>query len=88
MRTDERDATPGWPRGDVACHRCGTTVQVRKSSLAQTSVQWRGDAAARCAELAEHRAAGQQPGLVPACEALRKSIDEAVRDGLLPVTDA
>ena len=87
MRPDERDETPGWALREVACRRCGTQVLVRKSSVAQTSIQWRGDSAERCAELAAHRDAGVHPALVPACEALRGSIDEAVRDGLLEVAD-
>ena len=88
MRADERDDTPGWAMHEVACRRCATTVLVRKSSHAQTSVQWRGDSGESCAELAEHRAAGRHPALVPACEALRASIDDAVRDGRLQVAEA
>jgi hypothetical protein len=70
---------------EVVCRRCATTVLVRKSSVAQTSVQWRGDSAALCSEIAERRAAGVHPALVPACESLRSSIDEAVRAGRVPV---
>ena len=82
FRTDERDAAPGT---EVSCRRCGTVVGVRKNTAAQTSVQWRGDSAATCTELAERRAAGQHPALVPKCQALTESIDEAVRAGLVPV---
>ena len=88
MRPDERDETPGWGLREIACRRCGTEVLVRKSSVAQTSVQWRGDSAQLCAELAEQRARGVHPALVPACESLRQSIDEAVREGLLEVADS
>jgi hypothetical protein len=88
MRADERDQTPGWALREVACRRCGTEVLVRKSSVAQTSVQWRGSSAELCTELAQHRAAGVHPALVPACASLRASIDEAVRDGLLEVADS
>jgi hypothetical protein len=80
MRVDERDGA----MAEVACHRCATSVLVRKSSVAQTSVQWRGDAAATCSELAERRAAGLHPAQVATCEALRESIDEAVREGRVP----
>jgi hypothetical protein len=80
MRVDERDGATT----EVVCHRCATTVHVRKSSLAQTSVQWRGESWATCAELAEKRAAGQHPAQVPTCTALRASIDQAVRDGKVP----
>lgn len=81
MRTDERDGT----LADVACRRCGTIVGVRKSSAAQTSVQWRGESTATCSELADRRAAGLHPALVSRCEALTSSIDDAVRAGLVPV---
>jgi hypothetical protein len=81
MRLDERDGA----MAEVACHRCATTVYVRKSGVAQTSIQWRGDAAATCTELAERRAAGVHPAQVASCEALRNSIDEAVRAGTVPV---
>ena len=83
MRVDERDGA--WQPYEVSCRRCATTVLVRKNSLAQTSVQWRGSSAETCTELAERRAAGLHPALVPTCEALRGSIDEAVRDGRIPV---
>ncbi len=81
MRTDERDGT----FADVSCGRCGTVVGVRKSSAAQTSVQWRGESTAACSELAERRAAGLHPALVSRCESLTAAIDDAVRAGLVPV---
>jgi hypothetical protein len=81
MRVDERDGATA----EVACRRCATTVRVRKSSAVQTSIQWQGDAAATCSELAEHRAAGLHPAQLPTCSALRASIDEAVRAGVVPV---
>jgi hypothetical protein len=81
VRTDERDGA----MSEVTCRRCATVVLVRKSSVAQTSIQWRGDAAATCTELAERRAANLHPAQIPSCEALRDSIDEAVRAGRVPV---
>jgi hypothetical protein len=84
-RVDERDVARR--EADVACRRCGTVVGVRKNSLSQTSVQWRGDSASTCTELAERRAAGQHPALVPKCQALTESIDEAVQAGLVPVDE-
>ena len=87
VRPDERDEAPGWGLHEVTCRRCATTVLVRKSSRAQTSIQWRGDSAASCSELAEHRAAGVHPALVPACASLRQTIDDAVREGLVPVNE-
>jgi hypothetical protein len=84
-RVDERDDAR--QEADVACQRCGTVVGVRKNSVSQTSIQWRGDSASTCTELAERRAQGQHPALVPKCQALTESIDEAVRAGQVPVTD-
>jgi hypothetical protein len=85
-RVDERDAARR--EADVACRRCGTVVGVRKNSASQTSIQWRGDSAATCTELAERRAGGLHPALVPKCQALTESIDEAVHEGRVPVSDA
>jgi hypothetical protein len=81
VRTDERDGA----MSEVTCRRCATVVLVRKSSAAQTSIQWRGDAASTCTELAERRAAGLHPAQIPSCESLRGSIDEAVQAGRVPV---
>jgi hypothetical protein len=80
VRVDERDGA----MSEVTCARCSTTVLVRKSSPAQTSVQWRGESWATCTELADRRAAGQHPAHVPSCTALRRSIDDAVRHGKVP----
>lgn len=69
---------------EVTCGRCGTTVGVRKNSLAQTTVQWRGDTSS-CQELAARRAAGEHTARVPRCEALRESIEAAVAAGVVTV---
>ena len=82
-RVDERDSEG--QEAQVACRRCGTVVGVRKNSMSQTSIQWRGDSGSTCAELAERRAAGLHPALVPKCEALTRSIDEAALAGQIPV---
>jgi hypothetical protein len=71
---DER----GGPRQPVRCHRCGTTVLVRKNSLAHTVVQWTTSTDA-CTELAGASAR--------ACPFLADSIDAAVRAGELEVAD-
>ncbi|MBC7373330.1 MAG: hypothetical protein H7323_05005 [Frankiales bacterium] len=72
---------------ELTCRRCTTTVLVRKATAAQTSIQWLADAGQTCPELAEHRAAGRPTALVAGCEALRESIEAAVRDGALEVLD-
>ena len=84
-RVDERDTER--QEAEVSCRRCGTVVGVRKNSVSQTSIQWRGDSAATCTELSERRSAGQHPALVPRCQSLTESIDEAVRAGLVPLDE-
>lgn len=71
---------------DVTCGRCGTTVGVRKNSLAQTTVQWRGDTTT-CQELAARRAAGEHTARVSRCEALRTAIESAVEAGVVRVVE-
>jgi hypothetical protein len=69
----------------VACARCGTEVLVKKNSAKHTSVQWTSDAVASCPEIAEQVGSGERPGQVLGCSALKKSIAEAVRAGVLTV---
>jgi hypothetical protein len=73
----------------VGCRRCPATVLVRKSSLAQTSVQWTAAARKACPERheADKLAAHGTRGVFLACSALRESIVVAVRDGELAVLD-
>lgn len=75
------------PLREIACARCGTPVLVRKTTPTQTSIQWLADAGSVCAELAAERAAGRTTARVAGCAALRGSIEQAVRDGRLPVLD-
>ncbi|MFE8013900.1 hypothetical protein ACFU3O_14305 [Streptomyces antibioticus] len=72
----------------MSCVRCATTVLVRKSSLAQTSVQW-PDGAQGCSEFADLLAAGGRPrtAVIPTCTRLRASIEQAVMAGELTVVD-
>jgi hypothetical protein len=66
----------------VECARCTATVEVRKHSLAQTSVQWSTEATARCAEFA-----GGDSARIASCLALRDSIELAVKVGRLGLRD-
>jgi hypothetical protein len=59
----------------IDCGRCGAAVQVRKSSTAQTSIQWTAQAQRRC------RAFEVRAG----CPDLHRAIDDAVTAGELPV---
>lgn len=70
----------------VSCHRCGTCVLVKKNSLAHTEIQWTTDTD-RCTELGKNVQPGVLYSVTPTCEALRDSVEAAVRGGLLPVPD-
>jgi hypothetical protein len=86
VRADNRLADA--PMVSVGCRQCGATVGVRKSSWAQTSVQWNADATAVCVQrraaeaLAVH---GREQFLV--CSELRESIEDAARRGHVPILD-
>jgi hypothetical protein len=71
----------------VECTRCGTTVQVKKNSAFQTSVQWPSGSQV-CPEIAAAVAAGTPAGVILGCPALLEAIDDAVRDGRVRVPDA
>ena len=77
------------PMAPVTCARCGTGVEVRKSSWNQTSVQWTGTALDRCEErcTAGQLVGNGGHGLFLACSALGGSIADAVRSGALQVVD-
>ena len=69
----------------VTCARCGTEVLVKKNSAKHTSVQWTSDAVASCPEIAGQVGTGERPGQVLGCSALKASIQDAVRTGVLTV---
>jgi hypothetical protein len=70
----------------VQCAECGAVVQAAKFSVEHTSVQWDAAAVRRCAEFARRAGAGEQIPLIERCEAMRASIESAVREGRLPVS--
>lgn len=76
------------PMREVRCGRCAAAVEVRKSSWAQTSVQWHQAAVAACEE---RRVARPGPGpngdFFEACGALTQSILRAAVDGTVLVPD-
>lgn len=86
VRPDNR-LTDG-PMTPVGCATCGASVEARKSSWEQTSVQWHEDSVQRCLE---RRASSPRPGTngaaFPGCQALRESIRAAAVRGELPVQD-
>lgn len=83
---DERFAD--LPMTPVECQRCHATVQVRKSSWQQTSVQWDEDGARTCSERRTSLSAG---GIRDAdfftCAGLRESIAQAALSGRLPMAE-
>ncbi|WP_196780826.1 hypothetical protein [Nocardioides sambongensis] len=72
----------------VSCGTCGASVEARKSSWDQTSIQWHEAALATCVE---RRAANPRPGpnggAFAGCAALNQSLREAAVTGALPVQD-
>ncbi|RZU53689.1 hypothetical protein EV385_5622 [Krasilnikovia cinnamomea] len=72
---------------EVRCGRCGADVRARKLSPRHTSVQWSTRAERACAVLAAAAAAGGVTALVPTCPDLRDSIDRAVCEGRLAVSE-
>ncbi|MFE0023929.1 hypothetical protein [Amycolatopsis sp. NPDC059021] len=69
------------------CRSCGTCVLVKKNSIQHTSIQWTTDAGRSCPVFAEQAASGAQTALLDTCSRLSESIDDAVRDGTLAVSD-
>lgn len=69
----------------VQCAECGAVVRAAKFSVQHTSVQWDCAAVRQCAEFASRAAAGEQTPLIERCDAMRASIENAVREGRLPV---
>jgi hypothetical protein len=69
----------------VQCAECGAVVQAAKFSAQHTSVQWDVAAVRSCTEFARRAAAGEQTPLIERCDAMRVSIELAVREGRLPV---
>jgi hypothetical protein len=86
IRSDNRLAD--LPMTPVECHRCHATVQVRKSSWQQTSVQWDEAGARTCPERRSSLSAG---GIRDAdfftCAGLRESIAQAALSGEVPMAE-
>lgn len=81
LRDRERYLTSGLV--SVDCRYCHVAVQVKKLGPAHTSVQWTGDATARCAHFEEIRQAGGDPARERACPRMTDSIKHAVAEGCL-----
>ncbi len=68
-----------------ACRQCQARVMVRKNSEHHTSIQWTEEAVASCTTFAAM--SGQEGGrpVHSACPRLVASIEEAVREGAVPI---
>ena len=76
------------PLVPVACDTCGAAVQVRKSTWAQTTVQWNADATARCIQRRDaQQLAAHGRSIFLVCSDLRESIDDSARRGDVPILD-
>ncbi|MEE4418009.1 hypothetical protein [Streptomyces bugieae] len=71
----------------VECATCGNQVLCEKFSRAHTSVQWTAEAAVVCTEFRAQVTAGATSARIRTCRALRRSIDDAVENGTLEITD-
>ncbi|MEU5842286.1 hypothetical protein [Rhodococcus sp. NPDC047139] len=66
----------------LACHTCDARVLVAKYSPAHTSIQWSDEARQSCHEIAAAAAVGSG-AYVMRCEALDRTVDAAVSDGVI-----
>lgn len=72
----------------VDCATCGNRVLVRKSSMAQTSIQWTTGGVTHCPRFAERVTSGQHTALIDGCPDLAETIAAGVRQGMIEVADA
>lgn len=72
---------------EVSCLDCLARVRVRKNSEFHTSIQWTAEAQANCAEFARRNADAGHRLVHESCSRLKASIDAAVREGMLRISD-
>lgn len=73
------------PMTPVTCADCGMSVEARKASWEQTSIQWRGNQLG-CQERQLEDASAEPRGPVfPGCERLYQSLSEAIQSGALQI---
>jgi hypothetical protein len=84
IRPDNRLAD--LPMTPLECQRCHATVQVRKSSWQQTSVQWDEAGARTCLERRSSLSGGNiRDADFFTCAGLRESIAQAALSGQIPM---
>lgn len=69
----------------LACHTCAARVSVAKYSPAHTSIQWTTEASRTCREMTAPVTVGCG-GYLLRCEALDRTVDEAVARGEITMT--
>ena len=76
------------PMRPVRCQRCQATVQARKASWQQTSIQWSAAAMASCEERRTAlRTTSHTEGHFATCQALRATIQRAAGEGDLEIRE-
>jgi hypothetical protein len=75
------------PMSPVECRRCHATVQVRKASRQQTSIQWDEAGVRACLERRSSPGRGLRAADFPTCAGLRESIAQAALSGALPLAE-
>jgi hypothetical protein len=70
---------------ELPCLDCRARVSVRKNSEHHTSIQWTEQAVADCAYFAELARQDDGRAVHTGCPRLVASIEDAVREGLVPV---
>jgi hypothetical protein len=70
---------------EVACLDCLARVLVKKNSRHHTSIQWDREALDHCAVFARQQSGGGSRKVHEGCPRLVASIDDAVREGRIPI---
>ncbi len=83
---DMRTVRRGRTRAGIL-HRLSHRSPGEEEQPKHTSVQWISDAAASCPEIGAQLAAGTRASQMLGCTALKRSIEDAVRAGVVAVPD-
>jgi len=70
---------------EVACLDCLAKVGVKKNSEHHTSIQWNEEALRQCPEFSRMDRRPEGRPVHAACPRLEASIDQAAREGLVPI---
>jgi len=73
------------PMQDLSCQACAASVQVRKATWQQTSIQWDETGTASCQERAKYLEEGGKTSEFRGCEQLAETIRQATADGRIEV---